>query len=487
MNGANAGRWAAVEEFADRASDRLNAILIRETRRALNGKLFAIVFSVLLAICVGACLIIGWSEAGEEGLGWMVFRVLFLCFSGVAFMGLPSIISSMVQGEIREKTFELLCITNVTPARIIWGELWTAAGLFLLMASGIAPFMAFSYLLGGVDVRTIATGMGFIFLMSILLSLFATVAAVVPGREIASKLAVVLFALGAWGAASSLVMPSYWVPLVDMWDEPQTPWILLALLGTYLSLGGIFFTVGMARIGFAAANRSGPIRLAVLVHLAVISTIAWFGELPQAWATLIIYQHSVLFLLGMACVGEEEELTCRQSRKGRLARRLGPIWSLFLPGASRGMAFVTLAGIITAGVTTLGLLNAHAIDTEWLAWPWITLAYLVVYFGASSALCRLLPARWRTPLLRRAGVLLVFFVFLMIPLFVAVTTGASLARNPLLTVSHPILFLANLWDYSVQDWVSATLLLVTLAGVVFVLRLPSFIRGIRVGWKGPTS
>lgn len=452
-------RWDRAFKWADRQSERLNAILIREVRRALNGRFFVSAFLVLLVLCVLTSLSAVFSAEAEGAAGWRVFSFLFLSLCGVTFAGLPLMISGLVHSEIKEKTLELLSITTVTAARIVWGEILTALGLFVLLASAVAPFMAFSYLLGGVDLRTIASGLGYAFLVSMLLTLLAILGSVQKTGGVVVRVGLLLAAFAAFGTSIGLI--NDWErPLETMWDWPEFMYALSYMLAAYVTVAAVFFTGAMARLTFATANRSGPVRLAVAAHLVVLGALGFWEIHAELWLTWAIYSMSVLFLLGIGVIGEEEELSQRQRRVGRLASLFPTFWSFFLPGAGRGLAFMYVLGVLVAGVSfvAMGLDRSSWIsrymEDSFLYVPWILLAYLILYLSITHALCTFIPSLGR-PMVRRIVLLSLFAFTLILPAIFVLTLTLDLDESPGLAVCNPLTYLPVILD-SPRDFRNAS-------------------------------
>ena len=442
--------WRRAGAWMERQSEHLNAILIREIRRALNGRVFILAFLVLLFLCVMACFGAISASGDRAGAGWNVFSFLFMALCGISFLSLPLMVANLVYTEIKERTFELLSITTLTAARIVWGELMTAMGLFVLYTSAVAPFMAFSYLLGGVDIRTIGTGIALAFLGSMILSLVAVVTSAQRTGEASVRVVLAILAMIAFGLIVSLA--NGWNrPLEQMWDEPNIWKILLLGFTAYATLGAMLFTAATGQLTFASANRARPLRLAVAAHLILTGLAAWPLHDEDLNLGLVLYALILLFGIGIVALGEGEDLTRRQLRTGWFGRRLPTLWSLFLPGARRGLAFVFTTGavavilyslVITFSIVTLD--EKHYYRT--LHAPLIAFSYLVLYLSSSYLLSLLLPLPLRRPLILRAIPVVLFIVTLLFPFILSLTLKLDIEDNPVVAAFHPLVFLVTMID-----------------------------------------
>jgi hypothetical protein len=480
-------RWERLWGWSDGQSERLNAILIREIRRALNGRFFVIAFLILLALCLFSCLFTVYADERPAGLGYRIYVWLFLSLCGVTFLGLPLMVSGLVHAEIKEKTLELLSITTITAARIVWGELMTALGLFVLFASAVTPFMAFSYLLGGVDLRTIATSIGIAFLISMFLSLVAVLGSLSRSGEASLRAGLVVLAIVAFFIVAGLSQ-EWSRPLEALWDSPDAGYIVACVLSTYVTLMAILFAATAGRLTFASANRVGPVRAAIAVHLLLMGTLCfWQADMPL-WVGWAIYSMCVLFITGFLVIGEEEALSRRLRRGGRLRAQFPATYALFLPGARRGLVFVFALGALVTIMATTGMLVVHSrIGASWhqtMVWlPGLLYAYLVIYLGVSHALCAMLPAAFQRPILRRGVLVVLFATMLLIAPIVCLITRTRLDRLPLPAVPSPIIYLPVIYDTpsDFRDALPITVSLLLFGSLVFVAMLAPLARGILAG------
>ena len=82
-------------------------------------------------------------------------------------------------GEWEDGTFELLSITTLSARQIVAGKLASAVLQMMVYYSALAPCIAFTYLLRGIDIVTVALLLGYSFAASLLLSSFGLMMATV--------------------------------------------------------------------------------------------------------------------------------------------------------------------------------------------------------------------------------------------------------------------------------------------------------------------
>ena len=121
-----------LNQFADRLSDRLNPLLVKEVRQALKGRLFLTAFGLLLLGAWGVSLL-GVNAAGEaiysqSTPGLLGAYVVALQIAVLAFV--PTVAFRSMQAESEFNTWELVCITTLSP------PILTAGAAYLLALCG---------------------------------------------------------------------------------------------------------------------------------------------------------------------------------------------------------------------------------------------------------------------------------------------------------------------------------------------------------------
>jgi len=145
---AKIGFWSRVDRWLERGGERLNPILVKESRQALKSKQFFITFTLLLAC--------GW--------GWSLFGValltpgIYYAPSGPFMLIGYSIVLTVplllivpfaayrsLASEREDGTYELLSITSLSSRQIVTGKLGSAILQMMVYYSALSPCIAFTY------------------------------------------------------------------------------------------------------------------------------------------------------------------------------------------------------------------------------------------------------------------------------------------------------------------------------------------------------
>ena len=270
--------------------------------------------------------------------------------------------------EREDGTYELLSITSLSARQIILGKLGSAILQMIVYYSALAPCIAFTYLLRGIDVLTIAVFLTYTFLASLLLSIVGLMMATVTRARHWQVLLSVVFVMAL------LVFTFIWdFVIVAIIANRQTPpfdqpdfWIAnLCVLSFYLVLAALLLLIGAGQITFASENRSGPIRvMLVLVQMLIVGWFIYYWVRTEEGELLFVLMGvaaAFWALVGAFLTGETAQLSPRAKRQlpQSFLGRMSFTW--FNPGSGTGYVFAML--------NLLGVLLA--------AWSGITVAWIV--------------------------------------------------------------------------------------------------------------
>src|SRR6056297_737418 len=262
------GSWGRIDRWSRTFSEWLNPILIKEARQSLKSRQFVVTFFLLL---VASCLwtIMGvatnapnvyYLPSGDHLLAGYYF-VLAIPLIGLV----PLAAHRSLAAEIDEGTFEMLMVTQLTSTRIVLGKLNSAMLQMLIYFAAIVPCLAFSYLLRGVELPTIAVLVVIVFFTALLVTSLARLLAAVATNRATQTLAllailgVIVFAEFACGAASLGGI---------LYDSGGSNIETLMFVSIYLVIGGscllLFIKAAAAKIAPVTENRSTVLRYIML-------------------------------------------------------------------------------------------------------------------------------------------------------------------------------------------------------------------------------
>ncbi len=406
---------AAAEAFLERAADRLNPILVKETRQALKSRQFIITFALLL-ICGWAWSLIGiaannprqqFGTAGAE-----LFCGYYVILAAALLVFVPFGAFRSLAAEQEDKTYELMSITTLGPRQIARGKLGSAVLQMLIYLSALSPCLAFTYMLRGIDFLSIVYFLFYIVLSSLFCSMIGVLAGTITThRHWQVVVSVVLIAalLGVFiGAWAFVVAFTQW----DVLDFEDTEfWIANA--GIVTAFAGYFamaYYAAVARLAFASDNRSTRLRVVMVAHHAVFcGWMAWawvspyaanFHEVALVTAIALLAAH--WYVMGALMAGESPELSPRVKRslpQSLLGRSLltwlnpGPGTGYMLAVASMvGALVLVLLGFFVADVYDLRNPNRGSQISFWrmACFGLVVTSYVVFYLGLGLAAVRFL-------------------------------------------------------------------------------------------------
>ncbi len=391
-------RWERFESILVRLSEWFNPILVKEARQALKSRQFLITFTLLL-ICgwgwslLGLAMILSGSYSMSAGAHMLSGYYAILAFP--LFVIVPFTAFRSLAMEREDRTYELLSITTLRPRQIIGGKLGTAVLQMIVYFSALAPCIAFTYLLRGIDIVSIVFLLAYTFYVSVLLSvagLFLATVAKARHWQVVMSVAIILGLTWLYFGAVSItsmqltMMGSLIYDNSDFWTAHA---MAVISLGSY---GVLVFYAAAAAISFASDNRATRLRVVLAIQqfiLIGLTTYLWIqieeSEILAVGLTLAGIHWAII---GAMMTGESPQISQRVSRNlphtvmGRL------YLSLFTPGPATGYLFV-IANMLTIVATFAGLIAVVEVfdvgtvnQANWiLLFGFLFWCYIATYLG----------------------------------------------------------------------------------------------------------
>lgn len=469
-----------------RVAERLNPMLVKEVRQALNGRLFRVGY--LLALTAAFCIAMVMLMSGGRPNGAALALAMFGCMGVSIFAFVPLSAFMSMGGEWDENTYDLLVLSNLTPRRIVWGKLGAAFVQTLVSFSAFLPFFVFAFLLRGVNLPSLLLLLGGALVVSPAAALVAIgLSSLTTNRFLRIVLLVVLVAGLFMLVGGSIGLGSEFLAIgFSSMSLLQQCAIIGVLASVALVIGWISAETACTRLAHPEENRSTGLRITLL--LAVLGGIAWGryaitqgADLEFVSALWLIAQF-VLVLPAASFVTEPEPLGRRVAhelpRRGLLALLVSPL----LPGGGRGVQYwLLLQLVLAAGALWLARATGTWGSADW--WDEGLLSALLA--GAFASCYVLLPTllvRTRNTLKRRmiARVLvpISFLLLLLVPAafcFFVDGPGSNPFDHPL----DPIVVLDGAWTRRSHHRIPAggTSLVPLLALAALALHLPRMVRG----------
>jgi len=356
---------SALRETSVRSSlsDRLNPIVVKELRQAVQSRFVIAALMTLLAIqlvAIGIYLLTSGDSLLNFDAGRGVFLMLFSILQGVSMLFVPLYTAVRLAAERSDTNVDLLFITTIKPRSIVAGKMTAAVVLTVLIFSACMPFMAFTYFLRGIDLPSIFISLALGFIVVIACAQAAVFVACLPVNRafkvIFGIIGLVLFGMvyfATMAGVSGLIVGGIGsrIGASDFW---QGAVILLVVIG---SLTGLFFVLSVSLIMPLASNRALPVRLYVTAAWLLIGAAALiYSEVEDNHVPVTVWQ--VMFNLAFAVA-----LFVAVSERDRLGRRVlravpqSPVkraWSFFFfSGAASGLAWAAAMIGLTLAMTWL--------------------------------------------------------------------------------------------------------------------------------------
>ena len=346
------GRWQRFDALTERWGELLNPILVKESRQALKSKQFSITFALVLAFgWIWSMLGVAWigPEIYSENRGGDMFVGYYLILSFPLLVIVPFTAFRSLASEREDGTYELLSISTLRPRQVIGGKLATALLQMMVYLSAMAPCLAFTYFLRGIDFLTILWVIFWIFTASTALSIFGLLLATATQARHWQVVLSVLLVLGL--GIVFLLSISLMLQFVQFGGrlgfQQREFWIAnAAFLTAVLAYCLLAWCIAASQLAFASENRSTNVRRVMLLHQVLFAGwIAYlFAEYPAEEA--VLFYMSLLavhwYVLGAFMTGEWPQLSTRVKRSlpQTLLGRVFFTW--FNPGPGTGYVFAVV-------------------------------------------------------------------------------------------------------------------------------------------------
>lgn len=361
------GIWSRVDDLLTYMGDFLNPILVKETRQALKSRQFTASFWLVLLFAAG------WSFLGismlmpkvyylPSGREMLVGYFVILCIP--LLLVVPFTAFRSLAKECEDGTYELLSITSLSARQIVTGKLGSAILQMMVFYAALAPCIAFTYLLRGMDVASIAILLVGTLLVSILFScvglVFAGMSKNRQWQALSSVLLILMLIVGGWTWGFWMMM------LLDAGGSVLNTfefWMGVGFaLSMYVTIVAMLILIAAAQNSFASDNRSTKIRITMLIQLIVYTgwmIFTWL-HVGTEWVPIMTLFYAAMFwvVYGAFLTGEVAELSPRARRNlpQSFFGRMFLTW--FNPGSATGYVFII--GSFLALVVGVCLMNVVA-------------------------------------------------------------------------------------------------------------------------------
>ena len=320
--------------LTDLLTDRLNPILVKETRQALKSRQFIITFMLLLTVAwlISVFLIVLYGPAVEYG---SAARGFFAWYAGV----------------IGFATYELLSISTLTPRQIVNGKLLSSVVQVFIYYSAIAPFIAFTSLLQGFDFPMVVLILSVGLLWSIFVSMIAIMLSTLSNsRQWQAMNTIGMIALLLWQMSMAFALGAAAFAESVAFDSEEFWWAMICSLtaaGSYFLLAR---QITVSRLTFESDNRSSGIRVITtvqfwLVWAGVLAYGYWYGVINiegEAVFALAMMSSLHWMIAGLVFSTESEHVSRRVRRSIPQSGILRLLIAPWMPGGRRGLLLLTI-------------------------------------------------------------------------------------------------------------------------------------------------
>jgi hypothetical protein len=416
--------FARVLGWLDDQSDWLSPLVVKEVRQVVRGREFSLSFGASLVAGL-AVAFLGATDAVAGGTaGRWTFVALMACLAFLGLAVVPLGAFNALRRERIEQTFDLITLTALSSRRVVVGKLMAQAVRLTTLFAAMAPFVAMSFLLGGIDFVTIAISLVVLFMASIwVCALCVFLSALVRSRALSSVIFVgvgiaVLFAVGVAGSAfRALTMGVFFGPSGGpSLTTSQIFWTLSIVTTAWLVTLINLLLLAVNRLSLPTEDSVTSLRLGCLAQLLL--TAGWaltFVFEPLATAKAAGYVLAVLgglhlTMLAVFAVTESPTVPRRALLRMKSSSLEGWVVRVFGPGGGRGPGSLILQLAILVVVLT-----PFPIDADDRRLALASYGYLCFFVAGPTLAFRAFLPKYATPLRLRVAILVAVAVATALP------------------------------------------------------------------------
>ncbi len=342
-------KTSTLDRLTDWFSDWFSPILVKETRQALKSRqFFWTFFLLLLAIAVWTLvgLTINRPSAEFDSSGPSLLTGYWVILGFPLAIVIPFGTYRSLAREFEDGTIQLVSVTTMKARQIVAGKLGSSLLQMLVYVSILAPCIAFTYLLRGLSLPQITTGMVVCISGSFTLCCIALFfAGATKSRMFGVAFSIILIVIqigvyALWGAFAGGMAFSELVFLT----QSDGFFLIAGMVCALVSTGFLMFAAAASMISFDSDNRSTFVRFAMLIQQTLF--VAWgvsfmcFTMFPEQSVVLTFITSHYWIIMGFLLVGESPNISTRVRRSIPQSIWGKSIVSFLLPGPGRGLLFV---------------------------------------------------------------------------------------------------------------------------------------------------
>jgi hypothetical protein len=409
----------SVLAWLDDKSDWLSPIVVKEVRQVVRGREFQYSFAASLLAAL-AIAFFGAADAltGSGVSGAWTFGALMACLTLLGVIVVPLGAFNALRNERMEQTFDLITVTALSSRRIVIGKLLAQGVKLTTLFAAIAPFIAMSFLLGGIDFFTILISVLVLFLWSMWASaaflFFSTLATsrAMSGLVFGAVVILLFFLLTLSRFTFFMARggPFFGASRADVW------WVLAmattACLATMMNL----VLLAENRLAGPAENTVTPLRAGFLAQFLLITAwiLTFINEPSRVQADAIGALGAIggVHLALVATFAVTEGLVVPRRVLIEMRRAPARAWLLaaFRPGGGRGAVYVLAQMALLLAVAAL-----FRPPAEMLRWMLAICAYICFFTGVPTLFWRVARPAAEATLQVRVVILALLVAALVLP------------------------------------------------------------------------
>ena len=339
---------------------RMNPIAVKELRQISRGKFLTVILIGALLTQLTVTAAVTFYSRGSADPGPQLFLALLVVLTAVCDLPIPAYAGFRLTKERSASNRDLLFITTLKPASIVWGKLLSAAVIAALIYSVCMPLMAMTYMLRGVDLPSAFMLIAVFYLYTLQFTQVGIMIGCMPGNRIARWLVGIIGLLIIVLIGASLVT-EFVQTLTSGSASPleyELEDALVAVAILMFQIGAVFL-ISAAFLAPPSSNRALVPRVYMSAAWAVFLAAAVVRcEMSASHQPMFGWMFSWSCYFGWALtlsVSERDELGRRVRETIPRSRGRRALAFLFYSGSAGGFLWASIGLVLTIAAGSVAL------------------------------------------------------------------------------------------------------------------------------------
>ena len=335
---------------------RMNPIVVKELRQISRGKFLTVILIGFLFTQLTVTGAVTLYSRGSANPGPQLYLTLLRFLTGICSALIPAYAGFRLAKESSNTNRDLLFISTLKPASIVWGKTLSAAILAALIYSVSMPFIVMTYILRGIDLPSAFLQIALSYVFTLTMIQLGIMIGCMPASRIVRGTAglivlivMPLFVLGSMGVFfqayySGAVATGFLTAERDALGTLGVALICAAYAGAHFLLSRAFISPPASNRAFVPRVYVTAVWAVSIVVVFAWSEFAYSADLIVEWMTIFSFIFSMALMFS---ISERDRLGARVRQAIPHSRSRRALAFLFYSGSAGGFIWASIGVVMT--------------------------------------------------------------------------------------------------------------------------------------------